>query len=92
MATKTTTDEATNPTKTPEQIKYQPLFELVEDKTNWKNPINSLLDPMDLVELGATKDDLSQAVIFYTGSVPTIKRVGSKYRVVAAGYYAVCGC
>jgi len=78
----------------PEQKKYEPLFKLVEDKTNWKNPINSMVDPQSLRELGATKTDLGKAITFYTGSVATIGRDPQNprmLRVRAIGYYAAIG-
>lgn len=76
---------------TPEQQKYQPLFDLVAPKDNWKERIDALVDPAELSKLGATKSDLGHAVTFYTGSVPTIGREGTKIRVRAAGYYACIG-
>jgi hypothetical protein len=87
--TTSTTPETEN--RTPENIKYKPMFELVEPKDNWKKPINALVDPMDLVELGITKQDLSDAVEFFTGAPAVIVREGNKYRVTAPGYYIVVG-
>lgn len=77
--------------KLPEQIKYEPLFNLVQPKDNWKNPINALVDPMDLVELNATKQDLNDAIVFYAGGPVTITREGSKLHVTAPGYYVAIG-
>lgn len=90
MTTSTATETSIE-NRTPENIKYLPMFKLVEPKDNWKNPINALVDPMDLVELGITKQDLSDAVEFFTGSPAVIEREGSKYRVTAPGYYIVIG-
>jgi hypothetical protein len=67
------------------------MFDLVAPKDNWKNPINALVDPFDIVELGITKKDLADAVEFFTGSAATITRENGKYRVKAVGYYATCG-
>jgi len=77
--------------QTPEQRKYQPLFDLVTNRENWKNPIDALVSPSVVRALGATKSDLGRAVTFYTGSVPTISREGKQWRVRAVGYYAAVG-
>lgn len=77
--------------QTPEQRKYQPLFDLVTNRENWKNPIDALVSPSVVRALGATKSDLGRAVTFYTGSVPTISREGTRWRVRAVGYYAAVG-
>jgi len=74
-----------------EQKKYGPLFNLVADKSNWKNPINATVDPKVLLEMGATKADLGKAITFYTGSVATIGREGKVLRVKADGYYIAIG-
>jgi len=76
---------------TPEQKKYQPLFDLVAPKDNWKKRIDALVDPAELSRLGVTENDLCHAVTFYTGSVPTISRERGSIRVRAAGYYAAIG-
>ena len=76
---------------TPEQRKYQPLFDLVANRENWKYPVDALVSPSVVRALGATKSDLGRAVTFYTGSVPTISREGVRWRVRAAGYYAAVG-
>jgi len=89
--TTSTTPETSTETRTPENIKYKPMFDLVAPKDNWKNPINALVEPMDLVELGITKKDLSDAVEFFTGAPAVIVREGSKYRVTAPGYYIAVG-
>ena len=86
-----TSPVTSNENRTPENIKYMPMFNLVAPKDNWKKPINALVDPMDLVELGITKKDLSDAVEFFTGAPAVIEREGSKYRVTAPGYYIVVG-
>jgi len=77
--------------QTPEQKKYLPLFDLCAPKDNWKTAINTMVNPMDLTELNASKQDLADAVEFVTGSKATITREGNNYRVVADGYYAACG-
>jgi hypothetical protein len=91
MTTQTNKEIAADDTRTPENRKYLPIFNLVSPTPNWKVAINTTVDPIDLVELNATKADLADAVEFFTGSKATITREGSKYHVVAAGYYAVCG-
>jgi hypothetical protein len=74
-----------------EQKKYGPLFSMVQDPTNWKNPIDALIDPEVLMAMGATKTDLVKAITFYTGSIPTITRNGKMLRVTAIGYYMAVG-
>lgn len=62
---------------------------------NWKDRIDATIEEDDAVEL----DKVRQAVIFFTGSVPTISRAFPAardngriwMRVRAAGYYATCG-
>ncbi len=68
------------------------LFSLVASKENWKLPINAN------VVLGSDREVLgmTEAVIFFTGSVPHIDAIranGRKvvYKVTAAGYYATIG-
>lgn len=76
-------------------------FKRVENPHHWKNRIDATID--------ATSDEellmIREAVIFFTGSVPTFERVGSivvpgvigfsvmgaRVRVRAAGYFATCG-
>lgn len=62
-------------------------FEWVCNKKNWKLPINKR------VQLTEDKIDLvREAVIYFTGSVPTFAKVDrSMYKVTAAGYYNVIG-
>jgi len=68
-----------------ELMKY---FDMVADKANWKNPINAR------VKLAANEVAmLTEAVIFFTGSVPTILPMARKgeYKVKANGYYLTIG-
>ena len=62
-------------------------FRLVENPWNWKGRIYAHVE--------ADRDQrevIRQAVIFFTGSVPTFRRIsGYTYLVEAAGYYAVIG-
>lgn len=91
MANQTNQEIAADETRTPENRKYLPIFNLVSPKPNWKTAINTVVDPIDLVEMSASKQDLVDSIEFFTGSKAVITREGSKYRVVADGYYAVCG-
>jgi len=61
-------------------------FNKVCNKDNWKLPIRAEIETND-------QDRVHQAVIFFTGDVPNFKPVGNttKLKVVADGYYAVCG-
>lgn len=65
-------------------------FNMVCNKANWKMPIHGeMIDKRDI-------DITREAIIFFTGSVPTFTQpfnngFESQVIVKAAGYYAVCG-
>lgn len=60
-------------------------FDLVKDAKNWKNPINAVIDAKD-------QDAVSQAVIYFTGSVPGFTPMkNGKVRVRSVGYYVAIG-
>lgn len=73
-------------------------FNLVSDKTNWKNPINR-----ELILTGQDVAMIRTAVQFFAGCVPTFSVLAgrvefdgkgnplSTYNVKAAGYYAAVG-
>ena len=64
------------------------LFNRVAPEDNWKNPIDKTL-PGSLTDrelLG-----IIEAVVFFTGSRPTIGQEGGSFRVKAAGYYVATG-
>ena len=67
-------------------------FKRVQNPENWKMPISTSVDVNDW-----EKALLHEAIIFFTGSVPTwIGRTGAtlprcRYTVKAAGYYAAVG-
>src|SRR5689334_16707240 len=64
------------------------LFERVRPAENWKNRIDAVVTLADDREMIGTRE----AVIFFTGSVPTFEPRGrNRYRVRAAGYYATIG-
>ena len=62
-------------------------FDRVKNPSHWKNPVDAIVE--------ATIDEtavISQAVTFYTGSRPTIRKLGARvFRVTAAGYFATVG-
>jgi hypothetical protein len=70
-------------------------FETVRPAEGWKDPIDAVVDVAGDFELLK----LREAVIFFTGSVPTfapkfgagLKPPTCRYRVTAAGYYAAVG-
>lgn len=68
------------------QSQLAAAFDLVAPKPNWKMPINAKLHRIDCDETL-----LSDAVIHFTGSVPTITRRGGWRHVKAAGYYRTIG-
>lgn len=75
------------------QARLKELFKLVENRKNWKNPINRFVPD------GTDMEGLREAIIHFTGSHPTftrvIRRKGKKdtwgYQVTAAGYYSAIG-
>ncbi len=70
-----------------EVAKMKAIFERVEDKANWKNPINAIIVLDDNDDKAQRQIDiLFDAIIFFTGSVPTITRCSTGvYRVRARG-------
>lgn len=65
-----------------------PAFDRVANKENWKFAIDAVIDIADMDEQLV----IHEAVIFYTGSVPTFEHVsGRAFRVKARGYYAAIG-
>lgn len=69
-------------------------FDAVANPTNWKLPVRGQLTPNEVEKLGGVAV-IREAVIFFTGSVPTIGRAphvaGNGFRVVAEGYYSAVG-
>lgn len=70
---------------------YQAAFHRV-CAPHWKDPIRKTIDligsdPDGEIEL------ITDAVVFFTGSVPTFERIGAtrRYKVRAAGYYRTIG-
>lgn len=66
----------------------QEAFNRVSNKENWKFPINTVL-PLETPV--AELNTISAAVIFFTGSVATIKRAPNGVHVTADGYYLAVG-
>lgn len=44
------------------------VFAMVEDRTHWKNPVDAVVE-----QDAATPEELREAVIHFTGSVPRIE-------------------
>ena len=60
-------------------------FETVEDKTNWKNPIDAIIAGKDLKLI-------KYAIEFFTGSGSMFKKAATgKLRVLASGYNLAMG-
>ena len=57
-------------------------FDLVADPTDWKNPINAVVDPDE-----QTKVMIYEAVRFFTGCTPKFTRL-NRYRVTTSGFRA----
>ena len=73
------------PTYDEEQKRLSDLFDLVKPKKHWKDKINAVV-PVD-----ADLDGIDEAIIHFTGSVPTITKTKTGYKVKAAGYWAAIG-
>ena len=72
--------------KTRLQSELKAAFDLVAPKPNWKMPIAAT------IYATTEKSLVSDAIIHFTGSVPTFaSQSGKRYRVKAAGYYASVG-
>jgi hypothetical protein len=65
-------------------------FDHVADKSNWKLPVRATIDTRKV-----SLEMVKEAVVFFTGSVPTFSQLGRDgqpfFQVRAAGYYATCG-
>ena len=71
------------------QAELKAAFERVENKSNWKLPIDATIELENPIQDAIL---ISDAVIHFAGCVPTIWHMeGNKYRVVAIGYYAAVG-
>jgi hypothetical protein len=68
---------------------FSEAFDRVIDSSNWKNPIDRVLLVNDDRDMALIRE----AVVFFTGSVPTFEKLrrANCYRVRAAGYYATIG-
>ncbi len=85
-----------NETGTPfSRAQLSEAFSLVSDAGDWKNPVDACVTPFCASERNVRLADLlrmiEEAVIFYTGSVPTIENDGGSYSVRAVGYYKAIG-
>lgn len=66
-------------------------FNAVAPRDNWKGRIDVVLARSTVRDLGGV-EVIREAVIFFTGSVPTIDDLDAgTVRVRAAGYYAAVG-
>lgn len=74
-----------NSPKTYTDTQKRKAFKLVADKTNWKNPIDTI------VPKNSDTDLISEAVTFFTGSVPDFVTTKKGIRVTADGYYLSIG-
>jgi hypothetical protein len=68
-------------------------FDAVANRANWKNPIDAVVS-LDSYTMAMVRE----AVVFFTGSVPTFELMTGtttsgmgRYRVKAAGYYRTIG-
>ena len=67
--------------------RLKPFFNLVKNKTDWKKPIDKTLKADE-----KTIQGISEAIEYFTGSIPNIKKIGKNlYRIQAVGYYNSMG-
>ena len=75
------------------RVELQAAFDMVADPNDWKCPVRAFFT----TDTQATASErmvaaVRQAVIFYTGSVPTITHWGNfTFKCVADGYYRAVG-
>lgn len=69
------------------QERLSEVFDLVKPQPNWKYPIDAK------VPVGAaTPAEISEAVVWFTGSLPEVwEETPGTFSVLAAGYYACIG-
>jgi hypothetical protein len=61
-------------------------FNLVANRKNWKMPVNKT------VAATANREEISEAVVYFTGSVPSFEPLpNGRVRVRARGYYSAIG-
>lgn len=64
-------------------------FDLVADQDDWKGEINATVSRADLEKHRVTLEDVREAVIHYTATVPGLSETtGGHHVVTAAGYRA----
>lgn len=63
------------------------IFELIEDKNHWKNPIAKTIDLNTKEFDGVSLEAITDAIEFFTATLPTFTALGHReYRVAAIGY------
>lgn len=80
--------------KLPEQMMYEPFFNMVCDKTNWKNPINTVIKaPAGSSDVGLLCSMIERAIAFYAGGGAKLKWDPEEMTITvkAPGYYAQIG-
>ena len=79
-----------------EQAYRAQAFAMVSDKTNWKNMIRAEIKLQHSAERQAHEVEqlqaiLTDAIVHFTGSIPTFAVVNGALQVSAAGYYVAIG-
>lgn len=67
------------------------VFNLVAPKDNWKMPINTVVSSADLAAVGATVEDVVQAIGWFAGGGGGYRLAPGGYRVFGPGYYRMVG-
>lgn len=63
-------------------------FDEVKNEENWKYPIDTVIPKKSL----PYKEDIyREAIVYFTGSVPTFTKIGEFVRIRADGYYNTIG-
>jgi len=61
------------------------VFSQVQDRSNWKLPVHAIIDSKDRLVV-------DEAIVFFTGSVPTFREFSNgRLAVKAEGYYSAIG-
>jgi len=61
-------------------------FELVQDRENWKNPVNFLVGNSVLDKMGLTVDMIEEAIVYFQGCVPKINHNVNFVHIKSSGY------
>ncbi len=71
------------------QARLTKVFDMVANKTHWKNPVDATMETATFEAMGG-EAAFTEAIVHFTATVPKFKRYPEGVvRVTAAGYYSV---